>query len=397
MLGTGGAAAVGRLLGAGRKKEANQAFSLCIYAVLALGAVLALLGQLVLEPLMARFGASGETLGQSVLYARISLLSLPCFILEFCFQPFYATAERPRLGLAVTSGAGLANVLLDAFLVMGLGWGLAGAAWATAISEALGGSVPLACFIRSGQGLLSLGRPLSPRQAWRFLVRACGNGCSEFLANVAYPLLTCLYNWRLLRLAGEDGVAAFGAIMYLSCFFNAVLQGFALGSAPLASFNFGAGSRRELANVFRKSVVLNAAASLVLAGLCFALAEPLAALYTGYDGGLYALTSHALKLYSPMFLICWVNTYGASSLTALGRSLASAAIASLRTFAFGMLAIILLPELLGLDGVWLAWAPPKWPRSWPPSYCSPASADGMSAPDEAGGSRRRDSFRHAAP
>ncbi|MCR5257417.1 MAG: hypothetical protein K6E40_04600, partial [Desulfovibrio sp.] len=172
---------------------------------------------------------------------------------------------------------------------------------------------------------------------------------------MAYPLLTCLYNWCLLRLAGEDGVAAFGAIMYLSCFFIAVLHGFALGSAPLASYHFGAGSRRELANVFRKCAVLNAVASLVLAGLCFALAEPLAAIYTGYDGGLYALTAHALKLYAPMFLLCWVNTYGSSFLTALGRGLASIAIASLRTLVFGSLAIMLLPELLGLDGVWLAW------------------------------------------
>ena len=355
MLGAGGASAAGRLLGEGRAEEARQAFSSCIYAAFALGLALALLGQLLLEPACALFGASGETLAQSVLYGRISLLSLPCFILQFCFQPFFAAAEKPRLGLAVTVGAGLANIVLDALLVMELGWGLAGAAWATAASETLGGLAPIACFALSRSGPLALGRPLPSGRTWRFLAGACANGCSEFLANVAYPLLTCLYNWRLLGLAGEDGVAAFGALMYASYFFIAVLLGYALGSAPIASFHFGAGSRRELANVFRRSLVLNALAGLALAGLCFALAEPLAAFYAGYDGALCALTARALRLFAPMFLVCWINVYGSSFLTAIGCGLASGAVASLRTLAFGSLAVLLLPEALGLDGVWLAW------------------------------------------
>ena len=356
MLGAGGCAHVGRLLGEGMHEEARQAFSLCIYATLALGTLLALLGQLVLEPLMACFGASGGTLAQSVLYGRISLLSLPCFMLQFCFQPFFACAERPRLGLAVTLGAGLCNMALDALLVAGLGYGLAGAATATAVSEALGGLAPLACFARAGQGPLALGRPLRPALAWGFLGRACANGCSEFLINVAYPLLTCLYNWRLMRLAGEDGVAAFGAQLYISYFFVAVFIGYALGSAPLVSFSFGAGTHAELANVFRKSLAVNALAGLVLAGLCLALAGPLAACYAGYDEALCALAARAIRLIAPMFLICWVNIWGSAFFTAVGQGLASGLIAGLRTLVFGSLAVLLLPEVLGLDGVWLGWS-----------------------------------------
>ena len=353
MLGAGGCAHVGRLLGEGRRREARQAFSLCIYATLALGTLLALVGQLVLEPLMACFGASGGTLAQSVLYGRISLLSLPCFMLQFCFQPFFACAERPRLGLAVTVGAGLANIALDALLVAGLGWGLAGAAMATAASEALGGLAPLACFARARQGQLALGRPLRAHRAWRFLAGACANGCSEFLINIAFPLLTCLYNWRLMHLAGEDGVAAFGAQLYISYFFTAVFLGYALGNAPIISFNAGAGTLAELDSVFRKSLVLNALAGLVLAGLCLALAGPLAACYAGYDQALCALARRAIALLSPTFLIGWINIWGSAFFTAIGRGLASGLIASLRTLVFGSLAVLCLPKVLGLDGVWL--------------------------------------------
>ncbi|MBR5050350.1 MAG: hypothetical protein IKX75_03320, partial [Desulfovibrio sp.] len=224
-----------------------------------------------------------------------------------------------------------------------------------AASEALGGLAPLACFARAGQSPLALGRPLRPALAWGFLGRACANGCSEFLINVAYPLLTCLYNWRLMRLAGEDGVAAFGAQLYISYFFVAVFLGYALGSAPLVSFNFGAGTHAELANVFRKSLVLNALAGLVLAGLCLALAGTLAACYAGYDEALCALAARAIRLLAPMFLVCWVNIWGSAFFTAIGQGLASGLIAGLRTLVFGSLAVLLLPEALGLDGVWLGW------------------------------------------
>ncbi len=352
MLGAGGAAIVGKLLGEKHPRLACRSFSLFVYATLGSGVVLALLGEAVLQPVAMLLGAQGETLEQSLLYGRISLLSLPCFMLQFCFQPFFVTAEKPKLGLAVTVGAGCVNMLLDALLVMELQWGIAGAATATVVSEMLGGLMPIVYFSRPNTSLLCL-----ESACWsvRMLMRGCSNGVSELLTNVSYPLLMALYNYQLLRFAGEDGVAAFGVLLYVSFVFSAIFLGYALGVAPLVSYAYGAKTIYELKNLFHKSMVLNLAAGFGLAAMAFVAAQPLAVVFTGYDASLCTLTTRALRLYAPVFLLCWGNIFGSSFFTALNNGIISAAIAVLRTLVFGVAAIFAMPYLLGLDGIWLAW------------------------------------------
>lgn len=352
MLGAGGAALVGKLLGQGRREAANRRFSLFVFTAIAGGGLLALLGQAFLEPIARFLGAEGELLAGSLVYGRIALASLPFFMLQFLFQTFFVTAEKPKLGLAVTIAAGCMNILLDALFVALLHWGLAGAALATAISELTGGGLPLLYFARKNTSLLRLARP---EWSSRVLLKACGNGASEFLGNVAFSFLTVLYNFQLLRLAGENGVAAFGALLYVTFIFSTIFSGYDIGSAPLFSYNHGSDNRAELKNIFRKSLILNVVAGLAVAAFCAGAAHPFARLFTGYDAELLALTTRALRLFAPVFLLSWLNFFASSLFTALNNGAVSGLIAGLRMFGCGTLAVFAMPALLGLDGVWLAW------------------------------------------
>lgn len=353
MLGTGGAAIVGVLLGKQRHRVACRSFSLFVYATIFSGLALALVGQMVLQPVAILLGAQGDILADCLLYGRISLVSLPCFMLQFCFQPFFVTAEKPRLGLGITVMAGCTNIVLDVLFVVGLQWGLAGAAVATALSEAIGGLVPILYFCRPNTSLLRLGKPL---RSIRILIRGCANGVSEFLINIAFPLMIALYTYQLLRLAGEDGVVAFGVLLYVSFVLTAVFLGYALGSAPLVSYHWGARQYTELRNISRKSAVLLLCAGSLLSLLGFVTARPLAMLFTGYDGELCTLTTRALRLYAPVSLLCCGNIYGSSFFTALNNGGISALISLLRTLVFGIATVLILPSFLGLDGVWLSWS-----------------------------------------
>ncbi|MCR5813924.1 MAG: hypothetical protein K6G15_05495 [Desulfovibrio sp.] len=353
MLGSGGAAIVGKMLGEKQKALAQSTFSFFVAVTAVSGLLLSLLGQCLLEPVAKLLGARDEILSASLLYGRITLLSLPAFMLQFFFQPFFVTSEKPKLGLWVTVIAGLSNMLLDALLVAVLDFGLVGAALATAVSELLGGLLPIGYFLRKNTSLLALCRfqVHLPR-----LLAACGNGLSEFLINVAYPLLMAVYNAQLLRISDENGVAAFGVLLYISYVFIALFLGYAIGCAPLVSYNLGAGRPKELHNLLRKSLCINAVTGLILTLLAFFAARPLAEIFTGYDRELTDLSSRALMLYAPVFLLAWVNIYGSSFFTALNNGLASALIACLRTLVFGLAAILILPIFLGLDGVWISWS-----------------------------------------
>ena len=348
----GGATLVAKLLGEQKKEQACQAFALFVHSTLISGAILALLGQIVLEPVVRLLGATGTTFDYSVLYGRISLLSLPFFMLQYCFQPFFVTAERPNLGLIVTVVAGSANIILDALLIIVVPWGLTGAAIATSMSEVLGALIPFCYFKRNTTNLCLT------KASWslRLLVKGCGNGFSEFLTNVAAPLLTGLYNFQLYRLIGEDGVAALGVILYVSFVFSTLFLGYAIGSSPLVSYNLGAKAFGELRNIFSKSVLLTLAAGISLTFIAYFSAEQLAVIFIGYDANLVQLTRDALRSYAPVFMMLGLNIYGGSFFTALNNGVASAVISLLRTIVFGCLFLFILPIFLGLQGVWLAFS-----------------------------------------
>lgn len=351
MVGTGGCAIVAKTMGEGKSDLANQYFSLLVCASAVGGAAVSALGLLLIRPIAAALGAEGAMLEDCVLYARIILLANPFFILQNVFQSFFVTAEKPKLGLYITVGAGLTNIVLDALLVAVFPLGLAGAAIATALSETVGGLVPVLYFARRNDSLLRLTRPRF--YGW-VLVKTCTNGSSELMSNLSSSVVNILYNFQLMRLAGEDGVAAYGAVMYVSFIFAAIFIGYAIGSAPVVSYHYGAGHGEELHSLLRKSGVLTALAGAAMAVLAALVSAPLAKLFVGYDQALYQLTVRGFRLYALSYLLSGFNIFGSAFFTALNNGLASAAISFLRTLVFQCASVLLLPLVLGIDGIWLA-------------------------------------------
>lgn len=351
MFGTGGSAVVSQALGEGKPARANQYFSMMVYVVIGSGIVLTLVGLLFLGPIAAAFGAAGQMLDNCVVYGRIILCTLTAFMLQNVFQSFLVTAERPQLGLAVTVAAGVTNMVLDFVFIAVFRWGIAGAAAATAASQLIGGLIPLFYFLRPNTSRLQL---VKTRLDVRILGKTCINGSSELMTNISMSLVNILYNFQLMRYIGEDGVAAYGIIMYVSFIFAAIFIGYSIGSAPVIGYHYGAGNRAELKGLFRKSLCLIALWNILLTALAVLTAQPLAQIFVGYDVGLTALTKRALCLYSLSFLVMGVNIFGSAFFTALGNGVVSAAVSFLRTLVFQVAAVLLLPLMLGLDGIWLA-------------------------------------------
>lgn len=351
MIGTGGSAIVARTLGEGDPARANRYFSMLVYATLIGGVIVSALGLIFLRPLAVLLGAQGDMLENCVLYGQINLLGMTAFMLQNMFQSLLITAEKAKLGLAVTIAAGVTNISLDLLFVAALRWGVAGAALATILSQVVGGVIPFVYFLRPNDSLLQLTRA---RLEGRVLLRACTNGSSELMSNISASIVTMLYNLQLMKLAGEDGIAAYGVIMYVNFIFAAIFIGYSIGSAPIVGYHFGAQNHDELKNLFRRSLKLIAAASVAMLALAELLSAPLARIFVSYDADLLALTTRGFRIYSLAFLMCGFNIFGSAFFTALNDGLTSAAISFLRTLVFQLLTVLLLPSLLGVDGVWFS-------------------------------------------
>ena len=351
MFGTGGGALVAKTMGEGRKEKANEQFSLFVYVSAVCGIVLAVLGIVLMRPIAGLLGAEGEMLENCVVYGRIILAALPAFMLQMEFQSFFITAEKPQLGLAVTVAAGVTNMVLDALLVAVLQWGLIGAALATAFSQIVGGIIPFFYFLRPNKSLLRLGKTYYDGKA---IVKACSNGASELMSNISMSLVGMLYNAQLLKYAGENGIAAYGVLMYVSMIFNAVFIGYAIGVAPVVSYHYGAQNHQELKGLLRKSLVIIGIFSVGMFALSEVLAEPLSRLYVGYDASLLELTCRGFFFFSFAFLFMGMAIYGSSFFTALNDGLTSALISFLRTMVFQVAAVLLLPLIWDIDGVWVS-------------------------------------------
>ncbi len=351
MIGTGGSALVAKTLGEGDNARARRHFSLLIIFAFVLGSVLAVGGWFFMEPTAAVLGATGQMAKDATLYGRMMMISMPFFILQYAFQSFFVTAGKPKYGFLVIVAAGVANIVLD-FLFVGLfGWGLPGAALATNIGELIGGGIPLLYFARKRSTPLYFVRP---HLRWSVIGRACANGSSEMVTNIAMSLVGILYNWQLLRFIGEDGVAAYGVIMYTVMIFSAVFMGYAIGSSPLMSFQYGARNHREMRSLLWKSLGLISVASVVMFLLGQVLAAPLSAIFVSYDAALLDLTVKAYKLYALCFLFMGFAMYASAFFTALNNGLVSALISFLRTLVFQVTAVIVLPMIFGIDGIWLS-------------------------------------------
>ena len=351
MLGTGGTALVAKTLGEGRQEEANRIFSMLIYFALGLGVLLTIFGMAVLKRIVIKMGADDAMLRHCMIYGRIVLLGIPFYMLQNMFQNFLIAAEKPQLGLIVTIAAGVTNMVLDALFIAVLGWGVAGAAAATALGQCVGGLIPFVYFARKNSSRLAL---VKTKLLGGALLRTCTNGSSELVSNISMSSVGMLYNAQLMKVAGENGVAAYGVILYVNFIFIAIYLGYAYGSAPIVAFNYGAGKKAELQNVLKKSLKLLLGTGIVLLSIGVLFAGVLSGLFVGYDAQLYAMTVRGLRFYAVSFLLSGFNIYGSSFFTALNNGVVSAAISFLRTVVFEVAAVLILPLFFGLDGVWCA-------------------------------------------
>lgn len=351
MIGTGGSALVAKTLGEGKQEDANRYFTMMVVLTLFCGAILSTIGILAIGPIARRLGATDEMIGECITYGRIALAFNAAFMLQNVFQSFFVTAEKPKLGLATMVAAGCTNMALDALFIAGFKWGVAGAALATGMSECVGGLLPLLYFLFSKNSRLKLRKT---RIEGIILLKACANGASELMTNISGSLVSMLYNLQLMKFAGENGVAAYGVLMYVQFIFIAVFFGYAIGSAPITGYHYGAGNYSEMKNMLKKSLLLMSCAGCFMAFMAQVLASPLAQLFVGYDAELFDMTRHAFRLFSFSFLLAGLNVFTSSFFTALNNGGISAAISFLRTLVFQMLSVLILPIILGIDGIWLA-------------------------------------------
>lgn len=351
MIGTGGTALVSKVLGEGKKEKANEIFTMMIVFTLLLGALLSVIG-VISMPWVAKFlGATEEMMADCVLYGRIVTGFTVAFMLQNVFQSFLIAAEKPKLGLLATVLAGITNMALDAIFIIVFKWGVAGAAIATGLSQCVGGIFPLIYFLRKNSSLLRLTKT---KLEIKPILNACGNGSSELMSNISSSVVSMIYNFQLMKYVGEDGVSAYGVLMYVQFIFVAIYIGYAIGCAPITGYHFGARNHNELKNMLRKSSFLSAVSGVVLTILAIALSSPLAKLFVGYDKELYELTRHAFRLFAYSFLLAGFNIFTSSFFTALNNGAVSAAISFMRTLIFQTSSVLILPIFLGVDGIWWA-------------------------------------------
>lgn len=351
MFGTGGSAMVAKTLGEGDKKKANRYFSMIVFLEIILGIIFSVLGIMFLNPIAKLLGAKDYMMEYIIPYGTILFLGVPFFILQNSFQSFIVTAEKPKFGLVITLFAGCTNMILDFVFIYILKWGVLGAGLATALSQFVGAVIPLIYFLSKNSSYLRLTKPkfeLKP------ILKSCGNGSSEMVTNLSLSLVNILYNLQLLKYIGDNGVAAYGIIMYVGFIFIGIYLGYSIGISPIIGYHYGAGNKKELKSLLKKSVKMLLFISIILTVLAILSANFLASIFVGYDKDLLDLTTDALRLYSVSYIILWFNIFASSFFTALNDGLTSAIISFLRTLAIQILMLYIMPLLFDVTGLWLA-------------------------------------------
>ena len=349
MIGTGGSALIAKTLGEDNPELANRYFTMLVKLTVVLGILLSLIGIVFIRPISYLLGATDAMINDCVIYGRTVLAFNTAFMLQNVFQTFLAAAEKPRLGLVVTAMAGITNMILDALFIAVFHWGVAGAAIATGIGQCVGGILPLIYFLRPNSSRLQFRKSGIDGRA---LLKACANGSSELMSNISSSLISVIYNLQLIKFAGENGVAAYGTIMYIQFIFIAIFIGYTIGTSPIISYHYGAGNTGELKNLLKKSMTLVGAAGIIMTMAAWVLAGPLSEIFVGYDRELFDLTRHAFRIFAFSFLLAGVNIFSSAFFTALNNGGVSAAISFMRTLVFQIVSVLALPVFFGLDGIW---------------------------------------------
>ena len=354
MVGSGGAALVAKVKGEGYPEKAHRVFTMLARFAAQMGIVMGAVFAILAQQVARLLGADEAMMHECVVYGRICMIGMPGFVLQMAFQSFYMAAERPQLGTVMSIVSGVVNIALDALFVWALQWGVAGAAVATSVAQLVGGLFPVVYFSsrRLNRGSLRLLR--RTRTLWPYIGRACTNGLSEYVGNIAMSIVSICYNLQLMRYIGADGVAAYGVLMYISFIFAAIFIGYNIAITPVIGYHYGAGDLAEQRSLFRKSLVVIGVTGLLMTVAAEALSQPMARLFVGYDAALTALTTRAIRIYMLCFLICGWSMFVSALFTGMQNGAVSAVAAFARSLVFELGAVWLLPALVGIDGIWWA-------------------------------------------
>lgn len=351
MLGAGGSALVAKTLGEKDFQRANKIFSMLVYFTAIIGTIFSVVGAIVVEPIAVALGATSEMLPYCVSYGRILLAGEVAFMLQFLFNSFFVVAEKPTLGFAVSIIAGTVNFILDAVFIVGCKWGIAGAAAATLAGQIVGTIIPIIYFSVKNKNRLCL---VITKLEFKPILRACTNGSSEFLSNISMSIVNILYNIQLLKYIGENGVVAYGIMMYMAFIFSSIFIGYAIGSTPLVGYHYGAQNHDELKNLLRKSLLIMLGIGILMIALAEVLARPMSMTFVSYDKDLLDMTTLGLRIYSVSFMLVGINIFASSFFTALNNGFISAVLSVARTLLFQILAVIVMPIIIGVNGIWSA-------------------------------------------
>lgn len=348
MLAAGSNAIMGKKMGEGKVYEANSFMSLTVIVNVAAIIVFTAIFLMWDEKIYMMLGSDEELLPYCMEYGRIIVLGGPVWVMQVLFQSYLVTADKPHMGLWLSVAAGVTNIVLDVIFVGAFRMGMAGAAMASVAGMMIGGLVPLTVFFNK-KSLIHFEKPV-----WegREFLKALGNGSSEMVSNLASAVTTTLFNLQMMALIGEKGVAAISAILYLQFIFLAVFFGFVSGISPVVSYNYGAGNKTNIHRTFKISMKIVIIFSLSMFALAEVFTGGLVLVFASKDAVLSELMISGFRIIAVSILFSGLNIFASGFFTALNNGRVSALISILRTFVLEAGALILLPEFMGIDGVW---------------------------------------------
>ncbi|UDN61258.1 MATE family efflux transporter [Clostridioides sp. ES-W-0016-02] len=351
MVATGGSAIVARKMGEGKQEEARKNLSFLIIVEIFIGIFIAIIGNLFIDEIILFLGASSIQAPLCITYAKILFSFAPAFFLQTAFQTFLVTSGKPTLGLIVTLLAGVVNIVLDYIFMVPLNMGIAGAAIATGLGYCIPAIVGLAYFFFARNNPLHF---VKPELNWNVLFRSCTNGSSEMVTNLANAVTTFMFNYTFLQYYGENGVASITIILYFQYIFTAIYFGYSNGIAPIISFKYGHGDKKQLQDIFKNSILFLIISSIVSNILIHLTITKSLTIFTSINSDVYNITLYGFSFYSLAFVIMGFGIFSSAMFTAFSDGKTSAIISFSRTFIFILGAILILPNIFGEIGVWIA-------------------------------------------
>ena len=350
MLATGGSAVVMKKMGEQKTREAREDFTFLILVNILAGAAMCVLGYALMGFVFSRMGLSAEVMDYCISYlSRYLLFAVPILLMNN-FTLYMIAAEKADLSLICSVAGGVLNMILDYVFIALFDMGIGGAAVATGLGYSVTAVAGLFVFARK-KSLLHFTKPAF---RFRMLANAAANGCSEMATALVSGMITMMFNWTMLHYVGEDGVAAVTIIMYVLTFASSLYSGYSYGVAPMISYYYGKKDHEKLNKLVSSSLRMIAVISIVTSSVSFAVTKPLVSIFTSPDYPVYGLAVTGNRICVTALLFIGFNIFASGLFTALSNGGVSAVLAFSRSFVFMMIAMLILPALLGVNGIWLA-------------------------------------------